>query len=92
MSYYAEPFHKFFVVFIGGCHAHKGYKGLGSTKKWLDARDNADELEIITREEYLERRNKTVTVYNIMSGKPVEMLAKDVGGPCDPSTERYHSM
>lgn len=33
-----------------------------------------------------------VTVKNLMSGEPVAISARDVGGPCDPSTERYWSM
>lgn len=34
----------------------------------------------------------TVKVTNILSGKEVELPWDQVGGPCDPSTERYHSM
>ena len=33
-----------------------------------------------------------VTVKNLLSGKEVEIRRCDVGGPCDPSMERYHSM
>ena len=33
-----------------------------------------------------------VTVKNILSGKEVEIRREDLGGPCDPSMERYHSM
>jgi len=33
-----------------------------------------------------------VTVKNLLSGKEVEIRREDVGGPCDPSMERYHSM
>lgn len=33
-----------------------------------------------------------VKVTNILSGKEVEIAWDEVGGPCDPSTERYHSM
>ena len=33
-----------------------------------------------------------VTVKNILSGQEVEIRREDVGGPCDPSMERYHSM
>jgi len=36
--------------------------------------------------------NEMVTVYNVLSNKPVEIRRGDRGGPCDPSTERYHSM
>ena len=34
----------------------------------------------------------TVTVRNMMTGKPVEIDSREAGGPCDPSTERYWSM
>lgn len=33
-----------------------------------------------------------VTVKNLLTGKDVEIRRCDVGGPCDPSMERYHSM
>ena len=38
-------------------------------------------------------RNTKTTVKSIMgNGKEIEMSIADVGGPCDPSTERYWSM
>jgi len=33
-----------------------------------------------------------VTVKNCLTGKEVEIRREDLGGPCDPSMERYHSM
>ena len=33
-----------------------------------------------------------VTVKNLLTGKEVEIRREDVGGPCDPSMERFHSM
>jgi hypothetical protein len=33
-----------------------------------------------------------VTVKNCLTGKEVEIRREDVGGPCDPSMERFHSM
>ena len=33
-----------------------------------------------------------VIVKNVLSGRDVLIQRGDVGGPCDPSTERYHSM
>ena len=33
-----------------------------------------------------------VTVKNCLSGRDVEIQRGEVGGPCDPSTERYHTM
>jgi hypothetical protein len=32
------------------------------------------------------------TVKNCLTGQEVEIPWNQVGGPCDPSTERYHSM
>jgi hypothetical protein len=34
----------------------------------------------------------TVTVRNCLTGQPVEIRWDELGGPCDPSTERYHAM
>ncbi len=34
----------------------------------------------------------TVKVKNLLSGIEMEIPWNEVGGPCDPSTERYHSM
>lgn len=36
--------------------------------------------------------NKKTTVKSLQSGQDVEINQQDVGGPCDPSTERYWSM
>lgn len=36
--------------------------------------------------------NPIITVFNLMSGKPVQIRKSERGGPCDPSTERYFSM
>jgi len=33
-----------------------------------------------------------VVVHNLMNGHPVTLRKSEVGGPCDPSTERYFSM
>ena len=33
-----------------------------------------------------------VTVKNCLTGKEVEIRREDLGGPCDPSQERFHSM
>jgi hypothetical protein len=33
-----------------------------------------------------------VTVKNLLTGKDVEIRREDMGGPCDPSMERFHSM
>jgi hypothetical protein len=33
-----------------------------------------------------------VTVKNLLTGREVEIRREEVGGPCDPSMERFHSM
>ena len=33
-----------------------------------------------------------VTVKNCLTGQEVEIRREEVGGPCDPSQERFHSM
>jgi hypothetical protein len=33
-----------------------------------------------------------VTVKNCLTGREVEIRREDLGGPCDPSMERFHSM
>lgn len=49
------------------------------------------EWDVMPYEDYLKIEPK-VTVTNLMSGKPVELKLSEVGGCCDPSTERYHCM
>ena len=46
----------------------------------------------VHRDAYLVGFKKTVTVTNLMTGKSCRIDAAAVGGPCDPSTERYWSM
>lgn len=36
--------------------------------------------------------NVKVLVRNLMTGELIEIPLNDVGGPCDPSTERYWTM
>lgn len=40
----------------------------------------------------LEFEPMTVIVKSLMTGKDVEIDYRDLGGPCDPSTERHWSM
>ena len=35
---------------------------------------------------------RSTVLKNVLSGRDVQIQRGDVGGPCDPSTERYHSM
>lgn len=41
---------------------------------------------------YLDFEPLTAMVKNLMTGAMVEIDYREVGGPCDPSTERYWSM
>ena len=45
----------------------------------------------LTRRDYLAQR-QMVTVTNLVTGKLVRIPEDEVGGPCDPSTNRYHEM
>ena len=47
---------------------------------------------VVDHDELMKLRKKTVTVINLMSGKPCEIRACEVGTCCDPSTERYWTM
>lgn len=44
-----------------------------------------------TRDEF-HAADHDVVVKNILTGKDVTIKQSERGGPCDPSTERYHSM
>jgi len=47
--------------------------------------------KVIPYEDYLKLDTKT-TVKSLMTGSDVEIDVNDVGGCCDPSTERYWTM
>jgi hypothetical protein len=47
---------------------------------------------ILTEQAYEEGHNPMVEVTNLMSGDTCMIPRSDVGGCCDPSTERYWSM
>ena len=47
---------------------------------------------VLTRAEFSELHDPLVTVFNLMTGKPVQIRKSEKGGCTDPSTERYHSM
>ena len=87
-----EANHKFVAVHIGSCHSLKSFAHLKRLEKWLETQENKDELEIISRNTYLERGDKDVIVTALFTGKPVTLKARDRGGCCYPSTERYYSM
>jgi len=55
-------------------------------------RAGANNYSIMDEDDFNRVYNKQVAVKNLMSGKDVYIRQQDVGGPCDPSTERYWSM
>lgn len=57
-------------------------KDYGNTVQWV----------VMTTEEYSSGHDPLVTVVNLMSKKPCQIRRSEVGGPCDPSTERYWCM
>ena len=48
--------------------------------------------EVMRSDVYDVAYRRKVPVKNLMNGKTVMLDVNDVGGPCDPSTERYWSM
>ena len=62
-----------------------------SVAAW-NRRSGAVNYAIMEEDAFNSVYNKQVTVKNMMTGKDVYINAQDVGGVCDPSTERYWSM
>lgn len=48
--------------------------------------------DVMEEAEFNKKYNGYVTVKSMMNGQDVQIRAQDVGGCCDPSTERYWSM
>lgn len=57
-------------------------KQYGSNSQWV----------VMTVQEFNELHDPIVTVFNLMSGKAVQIRKSERGGCCDPSTERYWAM
>lgn len=51
-----------------------------------------DRFVAMDRAEFDKTLDPIVTVFNLMSGRPVQIRKSERGGCCDPSTERYWSM
>ena len=60
-------------------------------QEMLDLLPKRKQKEFIRQVEAFNDR-QLVTVKNCLTGKDVEIRRGDQGGPCDPSTERFHSM
>ena len=76
-------------MFVGWKATERGAKI--SVAAW-NRRAGAQAYSIMEETEFNDVYNKKVAVKNMMSGKDVYINAQDVGGVCDPSTERYWSM
>jgi len=57
------------------------------SRKWKKKYPDA---EVHSQQYFNEHIDHLVEVNNLLSGKPVKIRASEVGGCCDPSTERYH--
>lgn len=53
---------------------------------------NTAQYVVLTNTEFDAKHNPFVTVHSLMNGLPVQLLRSEVGGCCDPSTERYWTM
>lgn len=84
---------KFNAVFVGSCTLLKSFAYKKHMDTWIREQKNysSDEIEVISKEEYLRRGDLDVNVFNLLTGKPVTIKARDRGGVCDPSKEAYHS-
>jgi hypothetical protein len=51
-----------------------------------------EDLDVATAGDFRKNIDKMVTVRSLMTGAEVQLRESEVGGPCDPSTERYWSM
>ena len=73
-----------------------GYSEISTAKAAITRAVNNGRIEtdcynIVSLAEY-HANMPMVTRYNLMTGKPFQIRADQVGGPCDPATERYWSM
>ena len=90
MSYVNTVNKDWIVVRDGGSlKPIKAYKVHKTAKKFAKAHGNA---VVMSTQFWVDKCNEKVTVYNCITNKPVEICRSELGGCCDPSTERYHSM
>jgi hypothetical protein len=67
-------------------------RGRGKFGFYTYGKDRLADMAVCTHEHFAKEVDYEVTVKNMMSGRDVTMKRSEVGGPCDPSTERYWSM
>ena len=84
----------FFAVYINDCSPLMGYAHQKRMDNWLETQIHhpKNQIEVISREEMIKRGDEEITKFNPFTGKNFVIRACDAGGPCDPSTERYHTM
>lgn len=75
----------------------RSYRTIGAAKGSFTRKySKQPHLKVCTYEDYQTSgaitANEMVTVKNLLSGKDIQIRRVDVGGACDPSTERYHCM
>lgn len=75
-------------IIKSGFDTEKGAK-TSLTRKW---KKKYPEAQVSSYEYFNTAINHMVTVKNLLSGLEYQIRASDVGGCCDPSTERYHCM
>jgi len=94
MSYYAQANHNFFAVYKNDCSPLIGYAHEKRMNNWLETQTfhPRKDIEMVSRETLIKRGDEEITKFNPFTGKNFVILARDAGGPCDPSTERYHTM
>lgn len=93
-----QPTHEFFVVVKNGTKAQYSAKHLGRVKGWISKKSDEDKeefgYEILSKKELIERSNEIVEVSFVSPHEPnvvrtTELRRSELGGVCDPSTERY---
>jgi len=87
-----------FVIYHVPTHRQYPYKfyktqaGAKAALTKLQKRGALDSEYAVTSYANFAANDYEVEVINLMSGKPCKIRRSEVGGPCDPSTERYWSM
>lgn len=87
----------YFIVEIGNCYPLIKKEGFKQFKRAFDKKNeyenkNNKKVEIIDQDEFFNRGNVDVEVFDLMTKRPIFIKKHEVGTCCDPSTERYYSM
>lgn len=88
--------HKNYIVVVKNtCTVRARYVHHKRCVSWIAQRASAymaDEYEILTTEQYLNRAQETVEVVALLSGEKVSIQRCHVGTSCDPSRESYYTL